>query len=75
MTSHTDRIFLLSRVPLKSRAKYQFVPLLNSYLSFLLSKLSEHNSYFSSSLVLPCLTTSMQTIGVILPFVFYLWRI
>ena len=35
MTSHTDRIFLLSRVPLKSRANYQ------------------------------CVTTSMQTVGVI----------
>ena len=52
MTSHTDRIFLLSRVPLKVRAKYQFVTLLISYLSVLLSKqLSEHNSYFSSSMV------------------------
>ena len=51
MTSHTDRIFLLSQVPLKSRAKYQFVTLLISYLSVLLSKLSEQNSYFSSSVV------------------------
>ena len=51
MTSHTDRSFLLSQVPLKSRAKYKFVTLLISYLSVLLSKLSEHNSYFSSSVV------------------------
>ena len=51
MTSHTDRIFLLSRVPLKSRAKYQSVTSLSSYLSVLLSTLPEHNSYYSASVV------------------------
>ena len=51
MTSLTDRIFLLSRVPLKSRAKYQFVTSLISYLSVLLSTLSEHKNYYSSSVV------------------------
>ena len=51
MTSHTDRNFLLSRVPLKSRAKYQFVTSLISYLSVLLSTLSQHNSYYSASVV------------------------
>ena len=51
VTSHTDRIFLLSRVPLKSRAKYQFVTLLISYLSVSLSTLPEHNSYCSASVV------------------------
>ena len=61
MTSHTDRIFLPSRIPLKSRAKYQFVTSLISYLSVLLSKLSEHNCNW----FLNCLTTSMQTVGVI----------
>ena len=42
MTSHTDRIFLLSRVPFTS---------LISYLSVLLSTLSEHNSNYSASVV------------------------
>ena len=51
MMSHTDRIFLLSRIPLKSRAKYQSVTSLSSFLSVLLSQLSEHNSYNSASMV------------------------
>ena len=46
-----DRIFKLSRVPLKSRAKYQFVTQLISYLSVLLSTVSEHNGYYSASVV------------------------
>ena len=51
MTSHTDRIFLLSRVPLKSKSRYQSVTSLSSYLSVLLSTLPEHNSYYSASMV------------------------
>ena len=51
MTSRTDRIFLLSRVPLKSRVKYQSVTSLSSYLSVLFSTLPEHNSYYSASVV------------------------
>ena len=51
VTSHTDWIFLLSRVPLKSRAKDQFVTSLISYLPVLLSTLSQHNSYYSASVV------------------------
>ena len=70
MTSHTDRIFLLSRVPLKSRAKYQSVTSLSSYLSVLLSTLPEHNSYYSASVV----STQFKQLE-LLPFVFYLWRI
>ena len=70
MTSHTDRIFLLSRVPLKSRAKYQYVTSLSSYLSALLSTLPEHNSYYSASVV----STQCKQLE-LLPFVFYLWRI
>ena len=51
MTSHTDRIFLLSRVPLKSRAKYQSVTSLISSLSALFTTFPEHNSYYSASVV------------------------
>ena len=51
MTSHTDRIFVLSRVPFKSRAKYQSVTSLSNYLSILLSTLPEHKSYYSASVV------------------------
>ena len=51
MTSHTGRNFLLTRVPLKSRTKYQFVTSLISYLSVLLSTYPEHISYYSASIV------------------------
>ena len=51
MMSHTDRICLPSRVPLESRAKYQCVTSLRSCLSVLMSTLSEHNSYYSASVV------------------------
>ena len=62
MTSHTDRIFLLSRVPLKS--KQTFIRRLATYRyycqHFLSTTVITQPRWF-----LPCLTTSMQTIGVI----------
>ena len=65
VTSHSYRIFQLSRVPSKSKAKYQSVTWLISYFSVLLSTLPEHNRFYLAPVVLPDLTTSMQTVGVI----------
>ena len=73
MTSHTDGIFLLSRVLLKSRAKYQFVTSLISNLSVLLPTLSQHNS-FSASVVSTVLQLPCKQLE-LLPFVFDLWGI
>ena len=70
MTSHTDRIFLLSRVPLKFRAQYQFVTSLISYLSVLLSTLSQHNSYYSASVVSTLFNNFHVKQLELLPFVF-----
>ena len=48
VTHGSDFSTSFSRVPLKSRAKHKFVTLLISYLSVLLSTLSQHNSYYLS---------------------------
>ena len=57
MTSHTDRMFLLSRVPFKVRAKYKSVTSLISY--FLSTTVISQPRWF-----LLGLKTSMQTVGV-----------
>ena len=51
VTSHSYRIFQLSRVPSKSKAKYQSVTWLISYFSVLMSTLPEHNRFYLASVV------------------------
>ena len=74
VTSQTGRIFLISRVPLKSKAKYQSVTSQISYLSVSLSTLPEHNSYCSASLVSTRFNNFHANNKSYCP-VFHLWRI
>ena len=73
VTSHTNRIVLLSRVSLKSWAKYQSVTLLISYLSVLLSTLPEHKDITQPRRFLPRCNNLCKQLK-LLPFVFYFWR-